>query len=197
MSLEPSLWASLRINASLHVCCLSVPTLALLVLAIGYTSCHPTMVRGFPNHRQDPVNSTTRLFPHLWYFPPWPVMNRLIFVCLALPVWCFRQSPLIFTMFIFFQECTGTGSVNSDLTNLCHTFIPTPQLWSEACLTLMEVFITHGEFSLKRPIFNHYSLAFYGTSIGQRLLRSKQQRTQNKLHSSGNFRLLYWNTFLT
>ena len=78
------------------------------------------MVRGFPNHRQDPVNSTTRLFPHLWYFPPWPAMNRLIFLCLALPVWCFRQSPLIFTMFIFFQEYTGTGSVNSDLTNLCH-----------------------------------------------------------------------------
>lgn len=49
------------------------------------------------------------------------VMNRLSFLVSSSSLVLFH-CPFTFTIIIFFQQCTDTGSVNSDLTYFCHTY---------------------------------------------------------------------------
>lgn len=159
-SLEYLVWASLRIKAAVYGFTVSVPTVGLRLLDV--LLFHPTVVRGFPGHPRILSISLPTCF-HVSGIPSSACDEETGFLCLALPVEYFRQS------FHFKQDHLsemhrhqGWGLWSHPA--LSYLFIPTPGFLSKACSTIIEVFFTRGEFSLKRSIFYPYSLAFYGTS---------------------------------
>ena len=87
------------------------------------------------------------------------------FLCLALPLWCFRLGSshyyhVLFSGVYEHKECEQWSH-----RPLTHLFIPAPRLWSKACLTLMETFFICGAFSLKKPNFNCVYMSVVSTYL--------------------------------
>ena len=115
---------------------------------------HPTMVCGFSQTTESILLiPPPTCFPHLWYFPPWPILNRFISVssssCVVFQIGSSHYYHVLFPGVYKHKECEQWSHQS-----LTHLFIPAPQLWNKACLTLMETFFIRSEFSLKKPNFN-------------------------------------------